>query len=232
MRIATYVRVSTDSQGAADAFGLPRQRESIAKYATENGHEIVREYEDVGCSGATAARPGLIAMLADAASGEFDAVLLHSWDRLARDAFLDGWLRIEFRERGVQILSATERNGVSEEAKLVQAVLSAVAGFERSLITSRLSTARRIKAEHGGYAHGQAPYGTRALRGTKALHWDEAEWANLVTMREMRDRGLTLRAISDAMNERGVKPRHASAWSHGAVRSALKGFERAAVVAV
>jgi site-specific DNA recombinase len=231
MRVATYLRVSTEGQAAEDKYGLARQRASIAEYTSREGHEVVREYEDAGYSGSSADRPALSAMLADAATGAFDAILVHSWDRLARDAWLDGWLRIECKERGVDVLSATERNGIDEQSKLVQAILSAVAGFERSLITARLAGARRVKAAQGGYAHGQAPYGTRAQRGTKTLHLDEAEWSTLRLMRDLRDQGYTLRGIADELNKRGFKARHAARWSHVAVRSALNGYARAARVA-
>jgi site-specific DNA recombinase len=231
MKIAVYYRVSTDEQAAEDRFGLPRQRAAVEAYVAEHGHEIAATYEDAGYSGSSADRPALCALLDDAASGAFEGIVVCAWDRLARDAHLDGWLRVEFRKRGVTLLSASEQNGIDELSKLTQVILSGVAGFERSLITARLAGGRRAKAASGGYAHGQAPFGTKAERGTGVLHHDAAEWATLCRMHDLRDQGLTLRAIAEMLNSEGYKPRKASRWDHTVVRSALRSYPRAAAVA-
>ena len=107
------------------------------------GHEVVATFEDVGFSGATADRPGLAALLE--AEG-FKAVVVPCWDRLARDTTLDGYLRYSLEKRGVQVLSATQENGVDPIAKLTQNILAAVAGYERHLIAQRLAGRQEVKA--------------------------------------------------------------------------------------
>jgi DNA invertase Pin-like site-specific DNA recombinase len=230
VKVAIYMRVSTDEQAAADRFGLARQRAAIDEYVEREGHDVVAVYEDPGHSGSSAERPALSEMLHDASQRKFDAIVVYSWDRLARDAWLDGWLRVEFQKRGAQLLSATESNGISEQSKMIQVILSAVAGYERSLITARMAGARRVKASQGGYAHGQAPYGTQAVRGSGILHRNAAEWDTLSAMKLLRDQGASFRSIAATMNDAGRKPRSAAQWSHVTVRSALNGYARVAAV--
>lgn len=222
MRVATYFRVSTRAQGENDRYGLPRQRSDVLAYIERQGHEIVGSFEDVGFSGATADRPGLAALLA--ADG-FEAVVVPSWDRLARDTTLDGYLRYSLEKRGIAVFSATQENGVDPIAKLTQSILAAVAGYERHLIAQRLAGSRRVKAALGGYAHGQPPYGTRAAGGV--LEINESEWPNLAIMQELKSSGLTIRRIAAHLNGLGITTRYGKKWGPSSVHGALTSAARA-----
>lgn len=217
MNVAVYYRVSTKAQGDGDRLGLPVQRKTVQAYCRERGYVIVTEFEDRS-SGADANRAALADLLSR--KGEFEAVVVYKWDRLARDTMLDGFLRYTLRQNGVACISATEQNGLDPIAKLTQEILTAVAAYERVLITQRMVAARRLKASRGGYAAGQPPYGYRAVGGALEPRSDEHE--GLAEMRRLREQGETLRAIAKRMNEAGFKPRMAGAWGPSSVLSALK----------
>ena len=196
-----------------------------------NDHVVVATFEDAGFSGATLDRPGILALLAAAPSGEFEAVVVPAWDRLARDTMLDGYLRFRLSEHGVTVLSATQDNGIDPGSELTQDILRAVAKFERPLLKARLLGARKVKASKGGYIGGTAPFGTYAKARTKVLHRNESEFAILRDMKAMRDGGATLQQIADAMNAADRRARNGGIWRVGTVQSALRGYERAAGVA-
>jgi site-specific DNA recombinase len=220
MQIATYVRVSTKAQGEDDAYGLPRQRAELDAYlAAHPDLVVVASFEDIGYSGAKLDRPGIAQML-DAEG--FDAVLVPSWDRLARDGELDGFLRYSFTRRSIQVLSATQDNGVSPASKMMQGMLALVAGYERSLITARLAGSRRAKAAAGGYASGTPPFGTKCTRGSGVLTVDESELTTLRRIQDLRCAGLALRKIAAQLDAEGLKPRSGGRWSHNSVQGALK----------
>lgn len=232
-RIATYRRVSSVSQTGDNRYGLDKQQADLDAFVAANDHEVVARFEDLGASGAgkTLNRPGLLALLAASASGAFEAVLVPSWDRLARDHVLDGYVRYTLAQHGVTMLSATQSNDVSPEALFTQAILAAVAALERPILRAKLLGARYTKRARGGYIGGTALYGTFAKAGSKVLHRNESEFAILHDMKAMRDGGATLQQIADAMNAADRRARNGGIWRVGTVQSALRGYERAAGIA-
>jgi DNA invertase Pin-like site-specific DNA recombinase len=78
--VAIYLRVSTDTQTTEN------QRIALEAAAAARGWNVVRVYQDHGISGAKGRdkRPGLDAMLKDAAKGEFKLIAAWSVDRLGR----------------------------------------------------------------------------------------------------------------------------------------------------
>jgi Resolvase, N terminal domain len=82
MRVATYARVSSESQEARGTIGS--QLEALREKVSELGHEIVHEYTDDGYSGARLDRPGLDALSDAAELGLFKQVWCLTPDRLAR----------------------------------------------------------------------------------------------------------------------------------------------------
>lgn len=79
-RVALYSRVSTSGQT------VENQQRELREMAARNGWQIVREFEDVGISGAKgrADRPGFDALLKAITRKEIDLVAAWSVDRLGR----------------------------------------------------------------------------------------------------------------------------------------------------
>ena len=82
-RVAIYMRVSTDGQTTEN------QRLALMAVAEQRGWTVANVYEDAGISGAKGPdkRPGLDALLKDAARGRFDVVMAWAMDRLGRSLF-------------------------------------------------------------------------------------------------------------------------------------------------
>jgi DNA invertase Pin-like site-specific DNA recombinase len=84
-------------------------------------------------------------------------------------------------------------------------VLGAVSEYERSMVSLRLRTGRRRKADRGGYAYGSPHYGTRAEN--KALVVDDQEQTTLDHIRELHSTGASLRSIAETLTNEGYRPR-------------------------
>jgi len=69
MKVATYTRVSSESQEARGTIGS--QVEALRQKMAELGNEVVHEYKDDGYSGARLDRPGLDALRDAAEAGLF-----------------------------------------------------------------------------------------------------------------------------------------------------------------
>ena len=190
MKAIGYCRVSTDNQNGADSFGLETQRDSIMKYCAANGLELVQIYEDPALSGSLPPmeRPGLHALLEALKADEIEKVVVTRLDRLARDTMLSLWLMKEIRKLGAELVSIAEPGCWEDPTqKLLLTMVAAFAEFEKSLITSRLSSGRKTKARQGGYAGGKAPIGYRAERGGKALILDEEKASTVKRVFELKE---------------------------------------------
>ena len=84
MKVALYARVSTSNQEKRGT--IESQISSLRKYAADNDYTVVEDYvcKDDGYSGALLVRPQLDRLRDGAQTGNFDAVLVLSPDRLSR----------------------------------------------------------------------------------------------------------------------------------------------------
>jgi len=211
--------VSTENQNGADSFGLETQRDAIAKYCAACGLELVQIYEDPAFSGSLPPleRPGLHAVLEILKAGDIKEVIVTRLDRLARDTMLSLWLMKEIKKLGAELVSIAEPGRWEDPTqKLLLTMVAAFAEFEKSLITSRLSSGRKTKARNGGYAGGKAPIGYKAERGDKALTLDEEKANTVRRVFELRDTkpDASLQKLADLLNSEGLttkegKPFHA-----------------------
>src|SRR5436305_12417021 len=139
MKTAIYARVST-----VNGQSPQMQLRELRAYCKRRGWPIVREFVDVGISGAKEIRPELDKLVADAHKRHFDAVVVWKFDRFARSVtFLLRTLET-FRALGIEFVSLSEQVDTSTPAgKLVFTVLGAVAELERSLIGERVRAGLR-----------------------------------------------------------------------------------------
>ena len=208
MRAVGYVRVSTEGQNGGDSFGLETQRDAIMNYCASNGVELIQIYEDPAFSGSLPPleRPGLHALLEALKAGDVKQVIVTRLDRLARDTMLSLWLMKEIKKLGAELVSIAEPGRWEDPTqKLLLTMVAAFAEFEKSLITSRLSSGRKTKARQGGYAGGKAPIGYKASEETKPFPWMKRRPAlcagSLICA--MRSPKLHLKKIADILNTEG-----------------------------
>ena len=206
MRAIGYIRVSTEGQNGADSFGLETQRDEITKYCAANGLELANIYEDPALSGSLTAleRPGLRRVMEAAQEG--DKVIVARLDRIARDVYLSLFVENEIRKAGAELISLGEPYRWNDPTqKLLLNIIMSFAEFEKSLITSRLSSGRKTKARQGGYAGGKAAIGYKECRGSKALTVDEDKASTVRRVFELREAmpEASLQKIADILNSEG-----------------------------
>src|SRR5450759_972468 len=102
MRIGIYARVSTKDQSCE------LQVRDLRSYCAARGFDLVREYVDVGQSGAKDSRPELNILMDDARKRQFDAIVVWRFDRFARSTKHLLWELEEFRSLGIQFISYQE----------------------------------------------------------------------------------------------------------------------------
>ena len=138
MNTAIYARVSTKDQSC------DLQLRDLRAYCAARGFTVLREYVDVGESGAKDSRAKLNELMAAARKRQLDAVLVWRFDRFARSTKHLLLALEEFRSLGVQFISYQEN--IDTSSPLGQAlftIVSAVAQLERDLIRERVSAGIR-----------------------------------------------------------------------------------------
>src|SRR5437660_9018543 len=138
MRIGIYARVSTKDQSC------DLQLRDLRTYCAARGFDLVREYVDVGQSGAKDSRPELNIMMGDARKRQFDAIVVWRFDRFARSTKHLLLALEEFRSLGIQFISYQENMDTSSPlGQALFTIVSAVAQLERDLIRERVSAGIR-----------------------------------------------------------------------------------------
>jgi site-specific DNA recombinase len=219
-----YVRVSTDRQ-VEEGQGLEVQKKAIRAFLSERGARPRHYFEDRGVSGAIEDRPALSELLQALCPN--DVVVVARLDRLARDLLTQEVLLRDIRQRGGDVMScsAAESDYLQDDPfdptrRLIRHVLGAVSEFERSLIRMRLQRGRALKADRGGYAFGSPPFGHSAVGGQLATKSDEQQAIKLAL--KLRNDGLSLRKIGDALTEAGYPSKRGGAWHPPTVSRMLR----------
>jgi site-specific DNA recombinase len=205
MRVAIYARVSTESQEVRGTIGS--QIEVLRQRVAVEGHELVAEYRDDGCSGARLDRPGLDALRDGAEAGRFDAVWCLSPDRLARMYAYQVIVLDELARYGVAVLfHDTPPLADDPQAQLLTQVQGVIAEYERAKIAERYRRGKLWRARSGEVIAWKCPYGYRRITrsAARAAHLEVYEPEAAIVRRIFRDyveNHLSMRQISWRLNQ-------------------------------
>src|SRR5262244_2160108 len=150
MQVAYYARVSTHQQHEGT---IESQQHSLKYYIQSQEWSLLPEHEyiDDGVSGARLDRPALDRLRDAARRGEFDAVVILSPDRLARN-YAHQWLLIEeFTKMHTQVIFLHNPFGDSPQGQLLTQMQGMIAEYERAQIVERTRRGRLEKARRGEY---------------------------------------------------------------------------------
>lgn len=112
MRVAAYLRVSTDRQ-AEQGLGLKVQEQAIEAWAEARGHVVVGVYRDQGLSGTREAadRPRLSDAVSVLEAGHAEGIVAARLDRLARSLTVQEAILAAVWKAGAHVFAADIRRG-------------------------------------------------------------------------------------------------------------------------
>lgn len=188
---------------------------------------------DVARSGAEFDRPGLWEAIDSLKRG--DVLLVHSYDRVARDVMEVAAVVIGAIERkGCQLWSMTEGAEVvnTPVGRMVRGILLHVAECDRLLKNARTRSRMRGHQANGramssttpyGYSEGEPkeirrPDGSIEKQRTLIPNEDEQKWVDQIIT--WHDEGLSMRRITFRLHEAGANCR-GGRWYHQTIRSIL-----------
>lgn len=219
MKFIAYLRVSTEDQ----SLGLDAQKFACETYCQKLGHELNEIFSDEGLSGGLSfdKRPGILDALASLEKG--DVLLVAKRDRLSRgDTLAMAMIEAGVARKGAKIISTAGEGTESEDPAsiLMRRMVDAFGEYERLIIKSRTKAALQTKKAKGERV-GHIPFGQQLA--ADGIHLEEcvAEQDILQQINDLKSRGLSIRAIAAAMNERKAFNRGAE-WNASSVHRILQ----------
>lgn len=172
-RYAAYIRTS---KGEQSAFSLDAQKRIIENWIKSQDGKLVKVYSDKGESGRTMQRPAFKQMCDDAAEGQFDAVVVHRFDRFARNSIDALTIKSLFRrDYNIKVFSVSEPSidTHGETGILIEAILDSVAEWYSRSSGKEVAKSKRERVMQGLH-NNQAPFGmTKDEEGFLQPDYDE-----------------------------------------------------------
>ena len=147
---AIYARLS--SRDRKDGSKIEQQVKECRTYAKDTGLKVVSEFLDDGVSGSKISRPGLNKAIAAAENGKFDALIVRSHTRLARNSTVTGLLQAQLESTGVAIHYVQLGGTVDRESSAgvwTDGIMKLKAEAERVDIRRRTMEGRYRRAKEG-----------------------------------------------------------------------------------
>lgn len=216
--IISYIRVSTGKQGKS-GLGIEAQRAAIARFAAGEGLEVLAEFVEVETgkgSDALSRRPKLAEALVKAKRAKAPVVVAKLC-RLSRDVAFISRLMSE----NVPFI-VTELG--SDADRFMLHIYAALAEKERALIADRTRAALAQKKAQGTLLGNRTNLPAAQAKGvaTNQKAADAFAANVLPIVRQIQAGGATtLRAIAQALNDRGVRTARGGNWHDSTVRNLL-----------
>lgn len=220
VNVVGYIRVSTMGQ-VKEGYSLGEQSDEIERFCTANGFNLIDTFKDEGVSGAKTDedetridRDGLLDMLNRIKEGDIKYIVVLSTNRLWRSDVVRFLIHRELKKYKVDV-KVIDRSDYSiykknPSADLMNKMFEALDEYERDEIALKLKRGRKKKAEGGGYSGGGAPYGYKAVRGSRVLEIvpDEAQMVRRVFDLARGYPDMTLREIASQLTLEGYRGRN------------------------
>lgn len=214
LRAAIYARYSTDKQRETS---IDDQVRVCARLCDQRGFVQTGVYGDAALSGATVARPELKRLLADAAAGQFDVLVLESLSRLSRDP---ADLQLLYRQLDfIEIkMVTTDLGDISLMHVSVQGTVSGLSLQATSRETFRNHESEVLKGRiMGGLCYGYRPVRAfdaegKVITGVREIVPEEAAVVRRIF--EEYAAGKPAHEIAAGLNNEGVKGPRGNYWQH------------------
>lgn len=144
MKIAAYIRVSTDDQKTDS------QLDAIKNYCKLKGWNDPALFIDHGESGKKHSRPALDELTQKVKRKEFDTILVYKFDRISRSTKQLIEIMEMLKALEINFVSITESIDTTTPAgKMIFGIFAVLAEFERENIVSRVKAGMKAAKERG-----------------------------------------------------------------------------------
>lgn len=197
-----YARYSSDKQ-TEDS--IEAQVRACREYASKKDILILDIYSDEAISGKgskTANRTQYQKMLRDCDKGLFDTILIHKYDRIARNLGEHVSLEKRLSSKGISLVAVAQDFGSSNEAKIMRTLMWSLSEYYIDNLAQEVQKGHKETAMKGLHNGGYAPFGYDVVDQVYVVNELEASYVRKIFSAAADRRGFT--EIIKEMDERGI----------------------------
>lgn len=209
MQVVIYLRVSSEQQ-AERQLSIPAQRQTLERYASERGWQIIHEYVDEAKSAKTDERPDFLRMISAAQKPhrQFTVILVHKFDRFSRSRADHIIYKALLKKLGIQVISATEPTEPdTPHGMLLEGMLEVISEFYNVNLKHETLKGMKENAMQGFHCGGRAPFGYRLARTGCKVNYElgpDEEVKIIKQIFRMAAQGMGGKKIARSLNEQGI----------------------------
>lgn len=204
MDVVGYCRYS--SEGQRDSFSIEAQQRAIRDFCDKENYNIVKFYIEEAKSGTTDNREAFQDMIEDAKQRKFKAIIVHKFDRFARNKYDSVFYKRKLRDLNIKVISICEPLDDSPEAVILESIYEGMSEYYSKNLSREVLKGKKEAALNCQHNGGIPPYGYTV---DKDMHYVIVpEEAKIIqTIFEKAELGLSHAAITRYLNDRGLKNR-------------------------
>lgn len=214
-----YARYSSHSQREESIEGQLRE---CHEFALKNGMTVINEYCDRALSGKTDNRPNFQRLIKDSEKGHFEAVIMYTLDRFARNRYDSAIYKAKLKKNGVRVYYAKQPMPDTPEGIILESVLEGYAEYYSENLSRNIKRGMKENALQGLTVGGAGmPLGYTV--GANKKYKIEPVGAKVVQeIFKMYADGMSTTQIIDECNARGYKTSRGKAFNKNSLRTILK----------
>ena len=196
-----YARYSSHNQREESIEGQIRK---CRAFAEQNDITIVGEYIDRALSGKTDKRDDFQRLIKDSSKGHFQAVIMYTLDRFARNRYDSAHYKAILKKNGVRLFYTEQSITDEPEGIILESVLEGMAEYYSENLSRGVKRGMRENALKCMITGGYMPLGYRKTQDKKY----EIDPSTAPIVREIFDlyaNGKSQRQIVDILNEKGYR---------------------------
>lgn len=180
MNAVIYARYSSDRQNEES---IEAQVRACRDYAKAHNITVVSIYADEAISGKgsqTSKRMQYQKMLRDAEKHLFNTILIHKYDRIARNLGEHVNLEQKLSSLGVSLIATAQDFGNTNEAKIVRALMWSLSEYYIDNLSTETKKGLRETALKGLHNGGYPPFGYDVIEQKYIINTFEAYWVQKI----------------------------------------------------
>lgn len=218
INVVAYARFSSENQRAESILAQVR---AIEEYCKRNGYRLIKIYKDEAISGtSTEDREQFLQMIDDSKNKDFKFVIVHKFDRFARNRYDHAMYEKKLEDNGVKLISVTEQLTDSPESVILKSVLTGMNEYYSLNLAREVKKGQKenaLKCIHNG---GICPLGYD-LNEDKSYRINETEAKAVKLIFKMYLDGLGYANIADELNSQGFTNKLGKSFRKTSIRDTL-----------
>lgn len=214
-----YARFSSHLQREES---IDAQVRAVREFAIRQHMVIVGEYIDRGKSATTDQRPQFLMMIEDASKGMFDTILVHKYDRFARNRKDSVIYRELLHSYGVHVSSVTEYYPPNlPETALFESIIDGISEFYSRNLSREVQKGLMENAIKGKHTGGRPPFGFDVDHETMSYKVNETEASAVRLIFERHNQGFSYMDIAEELNQKGLLTRGSAPFGKNSLHDIL-----------